>query len=260
MDIFFWGSGRAGSVSALRYVASRANVIGCSCDDDELNPPIVSVCEDNRIGIISSDSLVGLIEKGEVKRPDWGLCYSYHALIPQALIHYPLNGIVNFHPAPLPYHRGIAGASYAKYNSENEWGVSSHYIDEAFDTGDIISVRRFAIDSNKPAIDIDNSIQKEMLSLFKEIVDYILLGSVPPRVSQNKGEGHYYSRKSLNSDKKVGLAENSERIKKKIEAFWFPPYEGAFIEISGDRYTLVNETVMKEIAEIYRTQYQKGFD
>ena len=36
--------------------------------------------------------------------------------------------------------------------------------------------------------------------------------------------------------------------RKKIRAFWFPPYDGAYVEINGQKYTLINRQLLEEIA------------
>ena len=39
-----------------------------------------------------------------------------------------------------------------------------------------------------------------------------------------------------------------DNIEKKIRAFWFPPYDGAYVEINGQKYTLINRQLLEEIA------------
>lgn len=34
----------------------------------------------------------------------------------------------------------------------------------------------------------------------------------------------------------------------KIRAFWFPPYTGAYMEINGEKYTLINDYILKTLA------------
>ena len=38
-------------------------------------------------------------------------------------------------------------------------------------------------------------------------------------------------------------------IARKARAFWFPPYDGAFIEIGGQKYTLVDRTILESLAD-----------
>jgi methionyl-tRNA formyltransferase len=260
MDVFFWGADRAGSVSALLYLISNANVTGCSCDHAELDNPISEICNNNNIPVYTSEELLTAIKENYITKPAWGICYSFHSLIPKALISFPLYGIINFHPSPLPDHRGIAGASYAKYYDNNEWGVSVHYMDENFDTGDIIAVNKFEIDNSVSAIVLDDIIQHRMLTLYKNVVDSILTGIIPQRAKQQRNEGRYYSRKALVADKKINLSDNAETINRKIEAFWFPPFEGAYIEIAEERYTLLNNHILKELSALYSVHFSKGWN
>ena len=41
----------------------------------------------------------------------------------------------------------------------------------------------------------------------------------------------------------------TDDVDAKIQAFWFPPHEGAYVEIGEKRYTLVNEVVLNSISE-----------
>ena len=41
---------------------------------------------------------------------------------------------------------------------------------------------------------------------------------------------------------------DGDNIEKKIRAFWFPPYDGAYVEINGQKYTLINRQLLEEIA------------
>ena len=41
---------------------------------------------------------------------------------------------------------------------------------------------------------------------------------------------------------------DGDDVEKKIRAFWFPPYDGAYVEIKGQKYTLINRQLLEEIA------------
>ena len=51
-------------------------------------------------------------------------------------------GCLNFHPAPLPDYRGLGGYNIAILEGLRV-GVSCHFVDERFDTGDLVEVERF---------------------------------------------------------------------------------------------------------------------
>ena len=47
--------------------------------------------------------------------------------------------------------------------------------------------------------------------------------------------------------KKVNLHDDD--IDLKIRAFWFPPYNGAYLEVNGRKYTLINEFILEQLKD-----------
>ena len=47
---------------------------------------------------------------------------------------------------------------------------------------------------------------------------------------------------------------DGDNIEKKIRRLWFPPYDGAYVEINGQKYTLINRQLLEEIAPKGSTQ------
>ena len=75
---------------------------------------------------------------------------------------------INFHPAP-PEYPGVGSASLALYDKRLTHGVTAHVMDEQFDHGEILRVRRFAID---PAWGYQLLFERaldETLALFREM-------------------------------------------------------------------------------------------
>lgn len=72
------------------------------------------------------------------KRPDLAIVAGFPYRIPPAWLEIPLEGFINVHPSLLPAHRGPAPLFWTVRAGETETGVSLHYMDENFDTGDII--------------------------------------------------------------------------------------------------------------------------
>ena len=63
------------------------------------------------------------------------------------------------------------------------------------------------------------------------------------REKQNRNQGCYYKKNDVLKLMKIDV-ENDD-LDAKIQAFWFPPYEGAYIEINGKHYTLVNDVILQ---------------
>ncbi len=157
-------------------------------------------------------------------------------------------GCLNFHPAPLPDIRGLGGYNIAVLEGMSEWGVSCHFVDPEFDTGDLVEVERFPIDpETATAFSVDLDSQERLLGLFQRVMGRALAGEELPRTPQ--GPGRYVSREEFESLRRVRPGDDLER---KLRAFWYPPYPGALIEVDGRELTLVDERLLADVANAYR--------
>jgi methionyl-tRNA formyltransferase len=157
-------------------------------------------------------------------------------------------GCLNFHPAPLPDMRGVGGYNVAVLEGLSEWGVSCHFVDEQLDTGDIVEVARFPIDPvRSTALSVDLDSQEQLFELFQRVMRRVLAGEELPRAPQ--GDGRYVSREEFEAMRRVRPGDDLDR---KLRAFWYPPYPGAVLDVDGRDVTLVDATLLAEVAALYR--------
>jgi methionyl-tRNA formyltransferase len=57
--------------------------------------------------------------------------------------------------------------------------------------------------------------------------------------------GRYVSRTEMESMKKI---IDGDDVSRKVRAFWFPPYDGAYVEVGGEKFTLVNRQILEGLA------------
>lgn len=203
---------------------------------EKLNIPVVSPQEAEKI-VKSSDSI------------DLVISYLYWMKINPPLIDSPRYGCINFHPAILPDWKGVGGYNIAILSKLNEWGASAHYVDSSIDTGEIIRVFRFSFDYRfETAMSLEQKTQIIQMDLYKSVLQDVSihgkLDSIP-----NTG-GQYISKAQMLEMMKIDPILDD--IDTKIQAFWFPPCSGAYIEINGIKYTLVNELILKQIGDQLR--------
>ena len=79
---------------------------------------------------------------------DLGISYCYPRKITEPLLSTPKKGFVNYHPGLLPKYKGPTETDDAIKNKEIQWGVTVHYMDENYDTGKIIQIKK--IDLHEP--------------------------------------------------------------------------------------------------------------
>ena len=176
---------------------------------------------------------------------DLGLSVLYWRKLNGKFLKIPRLGVINFHPAPLPEYKGTGGYNLAILEGRRTWAVSAHYVDESIDTGPIISVCEFDIDTdNETCVTLENKSMRELTALVSDVVDRALESETSLETMPNVG-GRYVSRLEMEAMKRI---EPGDDLEKKIRAFWFPPYDGAYIEIGGNKYTLVNRQVLESLA------------
>lgn len=178
--------------------------------------------------------------------PDVIISYLFDKKIKEPLISFPKYGCINFHPALLPEYRGRGGCNFAILEKAAIWGSTAHYVDADFDTGAIIRSFKFSFDYRfETAISLKKKTLTAMYELMKSVLADIEENGKLPALKQDNMNGRYYSRDLMLQCMKIDL--DNDDIDTKIQAFWYPPYDGAYIEINGKRYTLVNQFILKNL-------------
>jgi methionyl-tRNA formyltransferase len=179
---------------------------------------------------------------------DLAISFLFWKRIEAPLIERPRIGCLNFHPAPLPDMRGVGGYNVAILEGRPDWGVSCHFVDRDFDTGDLVAVDRFDYDpETATAFSLDLESQQRLLCVFQDVIGRVLAGEELPREPQ--GDGRYVSRAELEALRQLRPGDDVDR---KLRAFWYPPWPGATIEMDGRELTLVDDRLMKQVARAYR--------
>lgn len=260
MKCVYMGKHKRSSVAALNYLTDSGwHVVAVVAP-----PANVGVAPEQRLDqaarragltLVSDSDLYDAIrnpEQSELDLSETDVVFSFlfWKRIREPLIELGRIGCLNFHPAPLPEMRGVGGYNVAILEDWNEWGVSAHFVDKNFDTGDLVRVNRFSIDSqNETALSLDIRTQAQLLDLFRWVVDTLNDGRQLPREPQ--GQGRYVTREDFEKMRSVRPDDSLDLIRRRIRAFWYPPYDGATLSLNGERFTLVNRDVLASVADAH---------
>ena len=77
--------------------------------------------------------------------PDIICVVAYGKILPKEILDIPKYGCINVHGSILPKYRGAAPIQWAVLNGDKETGVTTMYMDEEMDTGDIIEIEKTEI-------------------------------------------------------------------------------------------------------------------
>lgn len=249
MRALFLGKNKRSAARALDWLVEQ----GCEVPAVVAAEPDRWTHEEQRLDIVAERHGIRLTDDDELyERPpedvDVVVSFLFWKRIRPPLIELPRVGCLNFHPAPLPDMRGVGGYNVAILEGRRDWGVSCHFVDPEFDTGDIVAVERFDFDPEAAtAFSLDLESQERLLELFKDVMGRALAGDELPRKPQ--GDGRYVSRAELEELRRLGPGDD---IGRKLRAFWYPPWPGATVELDGRELTLVDTALLAEVARAYR--------
>lgn len=245
-DVLFMGR-KAVAAECLTYLLGRADVrvVGVLTDNHLSVSPTTEVATAHGIPVLDWAETRASAARGAL-RFDLGLSVLYWRRLREDLISIPGKGIINFHPAPLPDYKGTAGYNLAILEGRDTWAASAHYVDTAIDTGPIIDVHWFEIDRDREtARSLEASTRDVLRASFVRVVDAALASAQPLATSPNIG-GRYVSRAEMEAMKRIVPGDD---VARKVRAFFFPPYDGAYLEIDGRRYTLIDATILHSLAD-----------
>ncbi len=105
-------------------------------------------------------------------------------ILPKVVWNMPRLGTFNLHASLLPNYRGAAPINWAIINGETCTGVTTFYLDEGIDTGNIIRRKRLEIGENDNFEVVHDGLMGKGASLVQETIRAILKKNDKPRVQE----------------------------------------------------------------------------
>ena len=115
--------------------------------------------------------------------PDAICVVAYGKIIPKEILEIPKYGCINVHPSLLPKYRGSAPIQWSILNGDNETGVTTMYLDEGMDSGDIILQTKTKINEDETSGELWNRLSKIGAELLVETLEKIE-NKTAPRIKQ----------------------------------------------------------------------------
>jgi methionyl-tRNA formyltransferase len=102
-------------------------------------------------------------------------------MLPKAVWQMPALGTFNLHASLLPQYRGAAPINWAIINNERKTGVTTFFIDEKIDTGNIITNREVSIENKETAETLHDKLMETGSELVLETLQLIEKGIAAPK-------------------------------------------------------------------------------
>ncbi len=145
--------------------------------------PIATLATDAGIPTLKPTTLKDPQVETELRtfQPDILVVAAYGKLIPPELIHLPPFRAVNLHPSLLPQYRGAAPIQYALLNGDAVTGVTTMYVTDEMDAGDILLQAESPIHPHETAIELSDRLAKAGATLMVHTLDGLRDGAIQPR-------------------------------------------------------------------------------
>ncbi len=124
--------------------------------------------------------------------PDVIVVVAYGKLLPKAVLDIPRLGCINVHGSLLPRFRGAAPIQWTVIEGDKLGGVTTMYMGEGLDTGDIILKASTEVGENETAGELFDRLAIMGADLLIETLELLEKGEAP-RTPQNEEEANYAS-------------------------------------------------------------------
>lgn len=165
----------------------------------------------------------------------------FPAIIPPEILSIPKQGVLNLHPAFLPYNRGWHTPSWAILE-DTPIGATLHFMNDGVDTGDIVHRKQICVSPGDTAHSLYLRLKKLELEVFEEAWPEILSGTYT-RTPQDQATGTTHRRKDLSAPDVQRIELDAEvkvgHLLKKLRALTTNRIsEAAYFETEGKRYRI----------------------
>lgn len=145
--------------------------------------PVAQVAEALGIRVYKTAKLSGdeSIAHIESLRPDALVLVAFGQIVPKRLLDLPPYGCINLHPSLLPKYRGAAPIHAPILAGDEVTGVTTMFMDEGLDTGDIIFQVETAIGPEENAGDLHDRLARIGAELLVETIDALERSEAPRR-------------------------------------------------------------------------------
>lgn len=184
------------------------------------------------IDILQPESLKdeGFIDKLKEISPDLIVLVAFR-ILPKSIFKIPRYGSINLHASLLPKYRGAAPINWAVINGERETGVTTFFLQEKVDTGNIIMQRSIDIASDDNAGNVHDKLMQLGADTLFDTVELIENSGGNVQVSKQINSEATAAPKIFKEDCRINFDRSVDKVYDFIRGL--APYPGAFTEYKG---------------------------
>lgn len=190
--IIFAGMPEMGPICLNALVEAKKNIVGVIMppkNNMAIYNTMYNMVKDLGLEPISFEKRMDepeFIEQIRSKNADIGIVSSFNKKFPKVLLESVKMGFINSHPSLLPMYRGGNPYFYPIINNEIKTGITLHFMDEEFDTGDIVFQKEVPLSQYETMGTIFNRTNFMFAQVQVDMISYLEEGKELERKPQDK--------------------------------------------------------------------------
>lgn len=229
------------SIPSLRRLTGEFGLVACVTQPEKPRGRGLKV-EPTPVKQAAMELGVPVVEPRKLSTPDFlswlrgvepDLCVgvAFGQIVPSEVLNIPPLGFVNVHPSLLPRLRGAAPIQRAIMNGEETTGVTTMYMDEGLDTGDIILQAEVAISPDDNYKSLHDRLAEVAADLVAKTVGLIAAGRAP-RIPQDHSKATWAPHIKA-EDEVIDWKKSAKEIVNQVRGL--DPAPGASTALNGKR-------------------------
>ena len=250
MRIVFIGTGEIGVPTLRALLNSEHEVAAVVTQPDKPVgreqriefPPVKKEIAKTRITILQPAKIKDPKAIEEIRRltPDVIVVAAYGQILPREVLKIPRLACLNLHASLLPRWRGAAPIQAAIAAGDSETGITTMYMAEGLDTGDILSQHNLEILPNDTGGSLHDRLAQIAPKALLESLRLVASGNAL-RIPQDNALATY-APKLKREDGQIDWSESAEGIERKIRAY--NPWPGAFMKVDSQNLKIFSASVV----------------
>lgn len=198
LRILFMGTPEFARTSLDMLVENEYNIVGVFCQPDKpkgrgmhiICPPVKECATRNGVEVCQLNKLKNELEIKELLtrlNPNLIIVVAYGKILPKFILDFPKYGCINIHGSLLPKYRGAAPIQWSIINSDDTTGITTMYMDEGMDTGDMILKKEIKIEKHDTYGSLHDKLMLLGAEALNETLDILIsTGGTLPREKQSE--------------------------------------------------------------------------
>lgn len=166
-------------------------------------------------------------------------------MLPEIVWNMPPKGTINLHASLLPHYRGAAPINWAVINGEKETGVTTFFLKQEIDTGNVLFTEKVTLTGSETAGELHDRLMNKGAGLLVKTVKAVESGRYKEHAQESFGATNLkHAPKIFKDDCQINFNQPVETVYNLIRGL--SPHPAAF--------TTLNEKTLK----IYRAHKEEG--